>query len=90
MTKEKRENKEKKRVIRRLKIIKGQVDGLAKLIEKEEDCQKITVQFYAVEQGLKKCLEMYLKENMTSCLKSLDKKAKSKFNFLLKEIIKNN
>jgi len=41
-------------IIQRLNIIKGQVEGLTKLIEKNENCRKITEQFYAINIGLKK------------------------------------
>ena len=55
--------------IQRLNIIKGQIGGLANLIEKEEDCKKITEQFYAINSGLKKVVELYFKENLSYCLK---------------------
>jgi DNA-binding FrmR family transcriptional regulator len=44
----------KNTIIQRLNIIKGQIDGLAKLMEKKGDCRKITEQFYAVNVGLKR------------------------------------
>ena len=73
----------------RLNIIKGQIDGLVNLMEKEEDCHKVTTQFYAINSGLKKVIEIYFKENMDSCLKSMDFKKKKTVDFLLEEIIKN-
>ncbi len=76
-------------VIQRLNIIKGQIDGLANLIEKEEGCHKITEQFYAINVALKKVIEMYFKENLTVCLKSINFKKRKTIDFLLKEIIKN-
>jgi DNA-binding FrmR family transcriptional regulator len=76
-------------IVQRLNIIRGQVDGLSKLVEKKADCQKITEQFYATNVALKKVIELYFKENLTSCLKSLGRKDKEKVDFLLKEIIKN-
>jgi DNA-binding FrmR family transcriptional regulator len=79
----------KKTIIQRLNIIKGQIDGLANLMEKREDCQKVTEQFYAVNIALKKVVELYFKENLTSCLKSINFKKRKTINFLLKEIIKN-
>ena len=79
----------KNTITQRLNIIKGQIDGLAGLIEKNEDCHKITEQFYAVSAGLKKVVEMYFKENLSSCLKSINLKKRKTIEFLLKEIIKN-
>lgn len=79
----------KNTITQRLNIIKGQIDGLAKLIEGKEDCRKITEQFYAVNVALKKVIEMYFKENLTACLKSINFGKRKTIEFLLKEIIKN-
>ena len=79
----------KNTIAQRLNIIKGQIDGLANLIEKNEECQKVTDQFYAINSGLKKAIELYLKENLTSCLLSINLKKRRTIEFLLKEIIKN-
>ncbi len=78
-----------KNIQQRLNIIKGQVEGLANLIEKGEDCQKITMQFYAINIALKKVMEKYCKENISSCLSSLNSKEKKEIEFLLEKIIKN-
>jgi len=79
----------KNTITQRLNIIKGQINGLSNLIEKEEDCHKITEQFYAINIGLKKTIEMYFKNNLYSCLKSINFKKRETIEFLLKEIIKN-
>ena len=79
----------KNTIVQRLNIVKGQIDGLIKLIEKKEDCHKITTQFYAINSGSKKAIEMYFKENIDSCLKTVNFKKKKTVNFLLEEIIKN-
>ena len=76
-------------VIQRLNIIRGQIDGLANLMEKKEDCRKITEQFYAINVGLKKVIEMYFKDNLSLCLKSINLKKRRTIEFLLEEIIKN-
>jgi len=76
-------------IIQRLNIIKGQIDGLANLVERKEDCRKITEQFYAINVALKKAIEMYFNEHLTVCLKSINFKKRKTIEFLLKEIIKN-
>jgi len=76
------------KLIKRLNIIKGQIDGLAKLIEKNEDCRKVSEQFYAINAALKKVIELYFKENLTSCLRSINLKKRRTLEFLLKEIVK--
>jgi len=59
----------KNNLIHRLNIIKGQIDGLKNLIENKEDCKKVTEQFYAINTALKKVIEIYFKENLSSCLR---------------------
>jgi len=79
----------KNTIIQRLNIIKGQIDGLANLIEKKGKCHDVTEQFYATNAAFKKAIELYFKENLTSCLKSVNFKKRKTVDFLLKEIIKN-
>ena len=79
----------KNTTVQRLHIVKGQIDGLINLIEKQEDCRKITEQFYAINSGLKKAIETHFKDNLSSCLKSINFKRRKTIEFLLKEIIKN-
>ena len=79
----------KRSVTQRLNIIKGQIDGIQNLIGKKENCRKITEQLYAVNVAMKKTIELYLQENISYCLKTIDFKEKEAIDFLLKEIIKN-
>ena len=79
----------KNTLVQRLNIIQGQIEGLKKLIKNKEDCQKVIQQFYAINSGLKKTIEDYLKNNLTSCLLSLNLKKRKTVDFLIKEIIKN-
>lgn len=78
----------KRTITQRLKIIRGQINGLIRLIEKEEDCQKVTAEFYAINAGLKRAIELYLRENLDSCLVKISSKRKRIIHFLLKELIK--
>ena len=79
----------KNTAIQRLRIIKGQIDGLIKLIEEKKECDKVTGQFYAINAGLKKAIEIYFKDNMSSCLSSIDLEERKTIEFLLEQIIKN-
>lgn len=73
----------------RLNILKGQIDGLAKLIDEDSDCQKTIVQFKAISGALKKIMETYINENLECCMKDMKLKQNKNAKFLLKEIIKN-
>ncbi len=56
------DQKLKSRAIHRAKIIRGQVDGLTKAIEKEEYCPTLLEQSRSIERSLKS-LESFLLEN---------------------------
>ena len=79
----------KNTLIQRLNIIKGQVEGLADIIDKKGPCKKITEQFSAINSSLRKVIELYFKENLDTCLKSIDLKNRETIELLLKELIKN-
>lgn len=52
----------KKRAVHRLKIIRGQLDGLLKAIEQETYCTKLLAQSRSIQQSLKS-LDVVLLEN---------------------------
>ena len=56
------DQKLKNRAIHRAKIIRGQLDGLIKAIEKEEYCPTLLEQSRSIERSLKS-LESFLLEN---------------------------
>lgn len=72
----------------RLNIIKGQIDGLSKIIDGKESCKKLIMQFSAIDSGLRKVIELYLKENLDTCLKSVDSKNRESIEDLLSELVK--
>jgi DNA-binding FrmR family transcriptional regulator len=77
----------KNSISQRLNIVKGQLDGLSKLIEENSDCKKVTAQFKAVSSAFKKIMEIYLKENLACCMKDMKLKQNKNAEFLLREII---
>ncbi|MEA3344551.1 MAG: metal-sensing transcriptional repressor [Patescibacteria group bacterium] len=79
----------KNTIVQRLNIIKGQINGLTNLIEENKGCHQVTEQFYAINAGLKKAMELYFKADMASCLKSVNFKKRKTIEFLLKEIVEN-
>ena len=56
------DQKLKKRAIHRAKIIRGQLDGLTKAIEKEEYCPTLLEQSLSIQRSLKS-LDSFLLEN---------------------------
>jgi DNA-binding FrmR family transcriptional regulator len=59
-------------IITRLKRVKGQIDGLVRMIEREESCEKIIVQFQAAKAALDSAFSASLNQNLAKCLKEDD------------------
>jgi len=60
------DKKTKKRVLRRLKIIEGQVRGLQNLVEKDTYCVDIINQSLAVKQALSSVEDLILENHLSS------------------------
>lgn len=58
----------KKKLIRRLKIIEGQVRGLQEMVEKDTYCINIITQSSAVKQGLSNVEDLLLENHLNSCV----------------------
>ncbi len=76
-----------KSLIERLNIISGQIQGLKKLIESKEDCRKVIIQFKAADSAFRKALREYLRENMSSCLHTVNKKNRKEMEDLMADLI---
>ena len=61
-------NKNKEKLIRRLKIIEGQVRGLQEMVEKNTYCIDIITQTSAVKQGLSSVENALMEDHLGTCL----------------------
>lgn len=61
-------NEHKKKLVRRLKIIEGQVRGLTASIEKDTYCIDVITQTSAVKQALSTVEDMLLENHLNSCV----------------------
>lgn len=57
----------KSKLIRRLKIIEGQVRGLQELIEKDTYCIDVITQSSAIKQGLSNVEDILLEKHLGTC-----------------------
>lgn len=62
------EDKSKETIIRRLKLIEGQVRGLQKMIESDTYCIDIITQTSAVKQGLSNVEDLLLENHLGHCV----------------------
>ncbi len=60
--------KNKASIIRRLKLIEGQVRGLQKMIESNTYCIDVITQTSAVKQGLSNLEDLVLENHLGSCI----------------------
>jgi len=56
----------------RLKKIAGQINGIIKMIDEGQDCEKIITQFQASKAAIDSAYAEILSQNLQNCLKSKD------------------
>ncbi|MCD4705787.1 metal-sensing transcriptional repressor [bacterium] len=74
-----------KKEIAKLNIIIGQIQGLSKMIETGDDCEKIIIQFQAVKGALEAVFNVVLNDNLDRCLRG---KRSKELKTILKQITK--
>lgn len=77
---------DKTKLVRRLKILEGQVRGLQEMIEKDKYCIDIITQTSAVKQGLSNVEDILLEGHLGTCVVNQIKKGQTEK--ATKEILK--
>ena len=62
------EDKNKGRIIRRLKLLEGQIRGLQKMVENDTYCIDVITQTSAVKQGLSNVEDLLLENHLGGCI----------------------
>ena len=62
------EDKNKGKIVRRLKLLEGQVRGLQKMVESNTYCIDVITQTSAVKQGLSNVEDMLLENHLGGCI----------------------
>lgn len=70
-------HKNKQKLIRRLKIIEGQMRGLQNMIERDIYCIDIITQTSAVKQGLSNIEDVLMENHLGTCLVKQIKKGQT-------------
>ena len=60
--------KNKQKLVRRLKIVEGQVRGLQNMVEKDSYCIDVITQTSAVKQGLSNIEDVLLEGHLSHCV----------------------
>lgn len=69
---------DKTKLVRRLKIIEGQIRGLQKLIDEDKYCIDIITQTSAIKQGLSSIEDVLLEGHLSHCVVNQMKKDETK------------
>lgn len=75
-------------VAKRLAFVRGQIDGLIKMINEEKDCLDILNQLKAAKSGLEKAGALLGKEYFLKCFSKNEKKSEEKIEKIFSEILK--
>ncbi len=67
-----------KDVIIRLKRVAGQIEGLTRMIERDEECSQIITQFQAAKAALDNTFSLVLQRNLKECVNHDDSKSVEK------------
>lgn len=62
------DDKDKSRIVRRLKIIEGQIRGLQEMVERDTYCIDVIAQTSAVKQGLSNVEDLLLENHLGGCI----------------------
>ena len=76
----------KQKLIRRLKILEGQIRGIQNMVEKDVYCIDIITQTSAVKQGLSNIEDTLLEGHLSHCL--VEQIKEGQVNKATKEIVK--
>lgn len=71
-------NPHKAKILRRLKILEGQVRGLQDMIEKDVYCIDVITQTSAVKQGLSSTEDILMENHLSTCVVKQMKSGKEK------------
>lgn len=64
-----------KSILNRLKRTEGQLRGIQKMIEAEQDCSDVITQLSAVRSSVDRIMGIIVAENLKNCLEHPDKDA---------------
>jgi len=80
------DQEQKKKIINRLKTIKGHIQGIENMVESEKNCDEILVQVAAVKQSIHKVGLAIMESHASQCFVEDEKMDKEKMEELIKLI----
>jgi len=77
-----------KKILHQLKIAKGQMEGIIKMIENGDRCANVLIQIAACDKVLKRSASLIMENSLLNCAKEAKKKDCRPFEKNLGELIK--
>ncbi len=77
---------EKKKIINRLKTIKGHIQGIENMVEADKNCDEILIQVAAIKQSIHKVGLAIMESHASQCFLDEDNMDKEKMEELIKLI----
>jgi DNA-binding FrmR family transcriptional regulator len=71
---------EKRALVVRLRKIKGQVEGIEKMVEADADCSDVLMQVVSARQALKSFSEKVLESHMRACIEGATSRPEGRHN----------
>jgi DNA-binding FrmR family transcriptional regulator len=71
---------EKRALVVRLRKIKGQIEGIEKMMEADADCSDMLMQVVSARQALKSFSEKVLESHLRECIASTASRSESRHN----------
>ncbi len=78
------EQETRKKIINRLKTIKGHIQGIENMVENEKGCDEILVQIAAVKQSIHKVGLVIMEEQASKCFNDREKMDQEKLEELIR------
>lgn len=80
------QQKNKKKIINRLKTIKGHIQGIENMVEADKGCDEILIQVAAVKQSIHKVGLAIMESHASECMMDENQMDKDKIEDLIKMI----
>ncbi|WP_066189638.1 MULTISPECIES: persulfide-sensing transcriptional repressor CstR [Gracilibacillus] len=65
------------KMINRIKRVQGQLNGVIKMMEEEQDCKEVVTQLSASKGSLQRLMGVIISENLVECVREADQEGAS-------------
>lgn len=74
-------------LLKKINIVRGQLEGVAKMMENDRDCLEVLIQLKAAKSGINHLASSYAQEYLSKCLSGKRKLSAKELESIFKETI---